>query len=94
MRRFLLSVFCAAGVQMFVVWFWVLSKQYNWPAVLDYLVAPAMVPTAFYVDGGPPKQVLVTCLVINFGVYVVACYVAIGFYGRWKRRRFEEGNGH
>jgi len=86
MKRFSLSLAGAIVIQFLVVVFWTVSKQWNLPAVWDYVVAPGMLPTNFYVDSGPPKNVVVVCFLVNIGIYALLSYAALRAVGRMRRK--------
>jgi hypothetical protein len=85
MKRFFLSIAGAIIIQLLVVVFWSVSKQWNLPAVWDYVVAPGMLPTNFYIDSGPPKNVVVVCFLVNIGIYALLSYAAFRVVGRMRR---------
>jgi hypothetical protein len=50
------------------------------------VVAPGMLPTNFYVDSGPPKNVVVVCFLVNFGIYALLSYGALRVVGLMRRK--------
>ena len=87
MKRFFLFIFWGIGIQIFVLGFWMISKEWDLPAVLDYIVAPGMFPAAFFIDGGPPRSVIVVGFIINIGIYSLLSYIAFVIFRRIRARR-------
>ena len=86
MKRFLLSFLVGIIIQGFVILFWILSSHFDLPPVLDYLLAPGLIPTAFYSDSSPPTRVFVFGFIIDIGLYTMVSHFLLRVF-IWLRNR-------